>query len=208
MPRENTTAVGSNTLPGDPGTSEEVGEKGARKRDGAAKKINPDATGRGEGGGGGGGTGRSARGEQQQQLLEDLVPPAGKPALPGAGIPFVVTDSIDGAGALGSGDRGGDNGRDGADKVGGGGGRNMSEFERQALQKARARQRERMEEGEPQVRHGTERPCCVILVVPVPYRCGDKTLRMRIKYIPGTWSCFWSWNREHADQNPKRHAPR
>ena len=101
-----------------------------------------------------GGAGRSARGEQQQkQLLAELVPPAGNPSLPGAGIPFVVAaENADGAGALGGCERGGDRG-DGGDRVSGPG-RDMSAFERQALQKARARQRERMEEGEPQVRKG------------------------------------------------------
>lgn len=100
------------------------------------------------------GSGRSARGEQQQQqLLADLVPPAGKPSLPGADIPFVVAaDRADGAEALGGCDRGGDRGS-GGDRVSGPG-RDMSAFERQALQKARARQSERMEEGEPQVREG------------------------------------------------------
>lgn len=90
----------------------------------------------------------------QQQLLEDLSTPAGKSSLPGAGVPFVedseeATDECGGGGGRGldadSGKRGG----------GGGGvrgaGRILSVFEAKALEKARARQRDRMEAGEPQV---------------------------------------------------------
>lgn len=84
-----------------------------------------------------------------QNLLEDLVPPAGKKALPGTGIPFVVEgDEVDEGRASG--------GRTNAVGHGAGtgeAGRALSVFEVQALQKARARQRERMEAGEPQVRH-------------------------------------------------------
>ncbi|CAM9207030.1 unnamed protein product, partial [Laminaria digitata] len=119
----------------------------------------------------GNGTARrsTARGEQQQQqLLEDLVPRAGKSTLPGTGIPFVVADSSfdDGAEGLGDCDRGGDTAKGGGERGSGGGGRGreLSAFERQALQKARARQRERMDEGEPQVAAGRvfkERPSFV-----------------------------------------------
>lgn len=86
--------------------------------------------------------------QQQQQMLEDLVPPAGKKSLPGTGVPFVV-DGDETAEGLGGGDRGADAGSGG--RVGGAG-RALSVFEVKALQKARARQRDRMEAGEPQVR--------------------------------------------------------
>lgn len=90
--------------------------------------------------------------QQQQQLLEDLVPTAGNKSLPGTGVPFVVdsdetTESLGGRGKCAGAGSGG--------RVGGAG-RALSVFEVKALQKARARQRDRMEAGEPQV-HNKER---------------------------------------------------
>eukprot|EP00903_Cladosiphon_okamuranus_P020361 g18681.t1 len=91
---------------------------------------------------------------QQQQMLEDLVPPEGKKSLPGAGVPFVV-EGEDKAGEGPCGGGGGDGGVDvGSGGRVGGAGRALSVFEVKALQKARARQRDRMEAGEPQVAAG------------------------------------------------------
>lgn len=97
---------------------------------------------------GGAGAGEGACGSVQQQLLEDLVPPAAKTSLPGTGIKFV--DSVESEEAGGVVDVGGD-GTKGIAGASGGGSGAMSVFERNALQKARARQKDRMEAGEPQV---------------------------------------------------------
>lgn len=98
--------------------------------------------------------GRSSAAASQQQLLEDLVPPMGTKTLPGTGIPF-VEDSLDGERVK----EGVKVGGGGGDARGPGRGRTMSLFERQALQKARTRQQERMETGKPQAR----KPTCVAL---------------------------------------------
>lgn len=84
---------------------------------------------------------------QQQQALEDLVPPAGQKSLPGAGVSFVVDSDeiVEGSGGGGGGSNAGSGGRVG------GAGRALSVFEAKALQKARTRQKDRMEAGEPQV---------------------------------------------------------
>ena len=112
------------------GVSDGKGDREASKGEAAAGSVRPQK-----------------QQQQQQQMLEDLVPPAGKKSLPGTGVPFVV-DGDEGAEGLGMGDRGADAGSGG--RVGGAG-RALSVFEVKALQKARARQRDRMEAGEPQV---------------------------------------------------------
>lgn len=100
-----------------------------------------------------GGIGTTTAKNPQQQLLEELVPPDRKESLPGMGISFVDEDDIAGdknADAAGGGQEGADIG--GSGRTGGRGGRGLSVFERRSLEKARARQRDIMDAGEPQVR--------------------------------------------------------
>ncbi|CAM9167315.1 unnamed protein product, partial [Hapterophycus canaliculatus] len=91
--------------------------------------------------------------QQQQQLLENLIPPAGAHSLPGTGIPFVV-----GCAEIGEASEKCDHRNvgeaDGKGATSGEAGRPLSLFEMQALQKARARQKGRMDAGEPQVAAG------------------------------------------------------
>lgn len=83
------------------------------------------------------------------QVLDELLPPAGKENLPGTGVEFV--EAGDGGGTVMGEHRrdapGWEGGREGV----GGGAREMSLFERQALEKARARQKNRLHSGQPQV---------------------------------------------------------
>lgn len=88
------------------------------------------------------------------QLLDELVPPAGEAELPGTGIDFVgVDDRCDASSSSGHGD-GAASGRNSARVAVRGKGRNrkLSIFEIQALERARARQKDRLEKGEPQAR--------------------------------------------------------
>ena len=152
---------GGDILSADAGLSEVGGENATSTRGGAMEGHPTAAAAATERE-----PGRSTRGEQQQQqLLADLVPPAGKPTLPGTGIPFVVVDSSDEAEALGECDRSDDRG--GVSERVRGAGRDLSAFERQALQKARARQRERMEEGEPQVREDIPSLLLILHLFPI-----------------------------------------
>lgn len=88
------------------------------------------------------------------------MPPAGKISLPGTEIEFVDEGGRRGGrdGRRGGGGEGtdrveGEGGGDPAGVTGGVGasGRELSRFERQALERARQRQRDRLEAGEPQV---------------------------------------------------------
>lgn len=97
--------------------------------------------------------------QQQQDLLEDLVPPTSEHHLPGTGIGFVgAQDDGNGGGrklatkSLVEREQDAMNGNisRSVDKIGRVVQR-QSVFERQALDKTRAKQRERLETGEPQV---------------------------------------------------------
>lgn len=90
----------------------------------------------------GGDAGAAQQQQHHHQLLDDLVPVAGRESLPGKGIEFV-----DGGSSIDADARD----RSGGGRKAAGSGRVMSKFERQALEKARMRQRGRMEAGEPQV---------------------------------------------------------
>ena len=147
-------------MPRDP---TEVGGGGAASGENAGSADNKggrESTGAGVAAAGGNRPQQQQQQQQQLQLLEDLATPAKGSSLPGTGIPF-VEDGDEAAEERGGGGGGGGGGR-GADadggKGGGGGsggvrgaGRTLSVFEAKALQKARARQRDRMEAGEPQV---------------------------------------------------------
>lgn len=141
VPREPNTDATKDTHGGDAG--EEAGGDEEETRGNAGKQGERSRLG-GAGRDGGASAGAA---QQQYQLLNDLVPLAGRENLPGKGIDFVDDSGAIDADATGKrGERGAGDGGEVA-----GSGRVVSKFERQALQKARARQRERMEAGEPQV---------------------------------------------------------
>lgn len=78
------------------------------------------------------------------------MPPSGAHSLPGTGIPFVVGSDESGE-AIEERDHGNKGEATGKAGKGGNTGRSLSLFEVQALQRARARQKGRMDAGEPQV---------------------------------------------------------
>lgn len=88
---------------------------------------------------------------QVVKMLEELNPSAAIESLPGMGISFVEEgECVNDRASLGRRDEGG--GRE----EGRGEERRLSVFERECLDKARARQRDRMEKGEPQARDGID----------------------------------------------------
>lgn len=96
------------------------------------------------------------------QLLQELMVPSERGEVPGTGVSFVDGDGLRKAGSFPNGNGGDALGGEGprGSAAGPGGhasaarGRDMSAFEKKALEKARALQRKRLDDGEPQVKRG------------------------------------------------------
>ena len=129
--------------------------------------------------------------QQEKLVLEELVLPVTsvKCLLPGAGIPFV-----EGKGTVDDGNASVERryATDGVEAEGRGRGGELSAFELQALEKARARQKGRMEAGEPQARNN---PLCArihyILI------CSRSS---KLPFRNPTVSAHWAWELESISQ--------